>query len=135
MKERLNANAQAVLDVIKRTHNHPMASDVYEKVRETRPHIGLASIYRILHTLVEQGYIKEIRHNDEICRYDAHTERHDHAICTECGTLIDVPTGVSIPQYALESAAKAAGIALKTYELRLYGVCPACSQKKQEVAR
>ena len=55
MKGTLNTNAQAVLDVVKGANSHPTASDVYEAVRKTRPRIGLASVYRILHMLVEQG--------------------------------------------------------------------------------
>ncbi len=135
MKGTLNANAQAVLAVVKGTDNHPTASDIYETVREARPHIGLASVYRILHMLVEQRYVKETRYDDGICRYDAHMERHDHAICTECGTLIDILPGVSVPQYALDSAADAVDIRLISYELRLYGICAACSQKMRELAK
>jgi Fur family peroxide stress response transcriptional regulator len=128
MKGTLNTNAQAVLNVVKDAYNHPTASDVYEAVRVTRPRMGLASVYRILHMLVEQGWLREIQHNDETCRYDARTDRHDHAICKTCGKLIDVPVGVNIPQDLLESAAKAAGIAFSSYELLLYGICSACSQ-------
>ena len=129
MKGTLNTNAQAVLDVVKGANSHPTASDVYEAVRKTRPRIGLASVYRILHMLVEQGRIKEIRHNDENCRYDARTDRHDHAVCTACGRLTDVPVEISVPQDILESAAKATGIVINSYELRLSGLCLACSQK------
>ncbi|SRR5205809_1074368 len=129
MKGTLNTNAQAVLDVVKGANSHPTASDVYEAVRKTRPRIGLASVYRILHMLVEQGRIKEIRHNDENCRYDARTDRHDHAVCTACGRLTDVPVEISVPQDILESAAKASGIVFNSYELRLSGLCLACSQK------
>jgi Fe2+ or Zn2+ uptake regulation protein len=128
MKTTLNTNAQAVLSVVKDAHDHPTALDVYEAVRKTRPHIGLASVYRILHTLVEQGRIKEIRHNDGIYRYDGHVERHDHGICTQCGTLIDVPAEITIPQDILESAAKITGIVFSSYELRLYGICTDCSR-------
>jgi len=127
MKGTLNTNAQAVLDVIKEAHNHPTASDIYEAVRERRPRMGLASVYRILHTLVEQGWIKEIRHSDEICHYDARVDRHDHAVCTACGRLIDVPISASVPQEHLESAAKSIGMTFKSYELRLYCLCSACS--------
>ena len=128
MKGTLNTNAQAVLDVIKEAHNHPTASDIYEAVRERRPRMGLASVYRILHTLVEQGCIKEIRHSEETCRYDARVDRHDHAVCTACGRLIDVPIGVSIPQEHLKLAAKSVGMIFNSYELRLYGLCSTCSQ-------
>ena len=128
MKGTLNTNAQAVLNVVKGAYTHPTASEVYEAVRETRPRMGLASVYRILHMLVEQGWIKEIQHNDETCRYDARTDRHDHAVCTICGKLIDLPVEVSIPQDVLKSAAKESNIALSSYELLLYGICSACSQ-------
>lgn len=129
MKGTLNTNAQAVLDVVKGAYDHPTASDVYESVRQKRPRMGLASVYRILHMLVEQGWIKEIRYNDETCHYDGRVERHDHVVCTECGKLIDVSVGISVPPDTLESVAKAAGIVLSSYELRLYGTCRACSQK------
>jgi Fur family transcriptional regulator, peroxide stress response regulator len=129
MKGKLNANAQAVLDVVKGADDHPAASDVYKAVRGTRPRMGLASVYRILHMLVEQGWIKEIRYNDEACRYDARTDRHDHAICTQCRSLIDVPVEISVPQDILESASGATNIIFSSYELRLYGICSACSQK------
>ncbi len=126
MKVTLNANAQAVLEVISAAHYHPTASDIYDEVREMRPKMGLASVYRILHTLVEQGYIRELRHTDDVCRYDAHTERHDHAICTQCGALLDVPIDIQVPQEALQQAAQAAGIELAGHEIRLYGRCHKC---------
>jgi len=126
MKETLNANAQAVLDVIQDAQNHPTALEIFEVVKGTRPRIGLASVYRILHSLVQQGYIKELRHSDESCRYDAHTARHDHAICTVCGALLDVPIEVTLSTEILQAAAEATGIELSSHELRLYGRCPAC---------
>ena len=132
MKEMLNTNAQAVLDVVRATHNHPTASDIYEIVKERRPHIGLASIYRILHSLVEQGYIKELRHGDESCRYDGRVERHDHAICTECGALLDVPIDIRLAPELLQQAANSTGIELATHELRLYGRCSACRTTVQQ---
>ncbi|HEX3643535.1 MAG TPA: hypothetical protein VHV10_19790, partial [Ktedonobacteraceae bacterium] len=61
------------------------------------------------------------------CRYDAHVERHDHAICTVCGTLLDIPIEVKVPQGVLQAAAEAAGIELSSHELRLYGRCPLCT--------
>lgn len=131
MREKLNANAQAVLDIV-RGADHPTALDIYDAVKSLRPRIGLASIYRILHQLAERGYIKELGRTEEGCRYDAHIERHDHAICTMCGALFDVPVEIQLPQEMLLAAARATGLTLRSHELRLYGTCPQCTGKTHD---
>ncbi|HLI05047.1 MAG TPA: transcriptional repressor [Ktedonobacteraceae bacterium] len=131
-KTQLNRNAQAVLEVVQAAHNHPTAQEIYEAVKLVRPKIGLASVYRILHALSEQGYIKEVGRSDDCTGYDGRTFRHDHAICTNCGALLDVPVDVLVSAEALEQAALATGIKLGTYEVRLYGLCPSCAAKLNE---
>ncbi len=131
IKSTLNENAQATLDVVRSTNNHPTALEVYETVKRQRPRIGLASIYRILHNLVEQGYICELRMGDEnFSRYDGHIERHDHAICRSCGKLLDLPVEIALSQQNLQEAAEAAGIKLETHEVRLYGLCAFCQAER-----
>ncbi|MBE3561608.1 MAG: transcriptional repressor [Ktedonobacteraceae bacterium] len=122
---RLNANARAVLDVLQAAKDHPTALEIYERVRQARPHIGVATVYRILHQLTEQGMIRTLGREGE-CRYDAHIQRHDHAICVSCGALLDLPVDVEIPNAALRSVAQMAGIELDTYEVRIYGRCQSC---------
>lgn len=128
MKEVLNANAQAVLDAVRSTNNHPTALEVYEIVKQQRPRIGLASIYRILHTLVEQEYIRELALGDESSRYDSRTSRHDHALCRSCGKLLDIPVEIVFSLPALQNAARTVGIALESHEVRLYGLCESCQE-------
>jgi Fur family transcriptional regulator, peroxide stress response regulator len=132
MNKRLNANSQAVLDAVGSTTKHPTAMEVYEMVKQKRPGIGIASVYRILHQLVEQGYIRELTLGDESSRYDANTSRHDHAICRNCGLLLDVPVDLILPAEELKQAAEAAGITFDTHEVRLYGLCASCQQSLAE---
>jgi Fur family peroxide stress response transcriptional regulator len=126
MKEKLNSNAQAVLDIVWATKNHPTALEVYEAVKRVRPRMGLASVYRILHHLVEQEYIKEVGRGEERSRYDGNVSRHDHAVCTTCGALLDVPVEITVPEEILQAAAQATGIKLGSHEVRLYGRCSSC---------
>jgi Fur family peroxide stress response transcriptional regulator len=126
MEKMLNANAQAVLDVVRSTQTHPTALEVYTQVRRQRPHIGLASVYRILHQLVKRGEILELSSGDEGSRYDGHIVRHDHAICRSCGALLDIPVAVAISQEALREAADTIGLLLESHEVRLYGYCTSC---------
>jgi Fur family transcriptional regulator, peroxide stress response regulator len=128
MKEILNTNARAVLDAVRSTNKHPTALEVYEMVKQQRPHIGLASIYRILHTLVEHEYIRELALGDESCRYDSRTSRHDHALCKSCGKLLDIPVEIVFSLPALQNAAQTVGIALESHEVRLYGLCESCQE-------
>src|SRR5437588_11561598 len=133
MKETLNPNAHAVLDVLRATENHPTAMEVYETVRQARPRIGLATVYRVLHQLTEQGLIKELGRNDECCRYDARVDRHDHAVCTGCGALLDISVDIRLPDDVLQAAAQAAGITLGSHEVRLYGRCTNCQTREQAI--
>jgi Fe2+ or Zn2+ uptake regulation protein len=129
MKEKLTSNAQAVLATVREAHNHPTALEIYEAVKRMRPHMGLASVYRILHLLVEQGYINELGNSDESNRYDGNISRHDHAICTNCGALLDLPIEIVLPEEVLQVAAQAAGIELGSHEVRLYGRCSSCQNR------
>ena len=132
MKETLNDNARAVLDAVQASRKHPTAQEIYDEVRHTRPHIGLASVYRILHALTEQGMIREIGRSEE-SRYDGQVARHDHAVCTECGALIDLPIDIALTQEHLQTVAQAAGIELESHEVRLYGKCTACQTRHKQL--
>jgi Fur family transcriptional regulator, peroxide stress response regulator len=128
----LNANARAVLTVLQASETHPTAQEVYDEVRLARPHIGLATVYRILRHLAEQGIIKVWGYGSECARYDARTHRHDHAFCTECGALIDVPIEIVLPTGILEAAALATGLEIGSHELRIYGRCKGCQSRNKE---
>ena len=132
MKETLNTNAQAVLNVVRSTNQHPTALEVYEAVKQQRPRIGLASVYRILHSLVEQEYIRELALGDSSSRYDGRTSRHDHALCRTCSALFDVPDEIVCSLVALQEAANTVGISLESYEVRLYGLCKQCQTVQSE---
>ena len=132
MKETMNANARAVLEAVRAGENHPTALAVYEAVRSVRPQIGLATVYRILHQLAEQGLIEELGQNAE-CRYDARIDRHDHAVCTNCGTLLDVPVEIHLPADVLQEAARVTGMKLRSHEVRIYGLCRSCQHVDQLV--
>jgi Fe2+ or Zn2+ uptake regulation protein len=132
MEDTLNTNTRAILDVLRASPDHPSAMDVYQSVRRTRPHIGLATVYRILRQLAEQGLIKELEYGSGCSRYDARTCRHDHAICTECGALLDVPQDVQLSTKALQAAALSAGFELGSHEVRIFGRCTSCQTRRSE---
>ena len=131
MDDILNANAQAVLETLRGSTSHPTAQEVYDEVRRVRPKIGLATVYRILRQLAEQGVIKVWGYGSESARYDARTHRHDHAFCIECGALLDVPVEIELPRAELEKAARATGMEIGSHEVRIYGRCTSCQARSE----
>ena len=131
MEELLNTNARAVLGVLRDGGNHLTAQEVFDEVRRVRPRIGLATVYRILRQLVEQGVITVWGYGSESARYDACTRRHDHAFCTGCGALLDVPLGIELPRETLEEAVRTTGMQIGSYEVRIYGRCRNCQARSE----
>jgi len=88
------------------------------------PSISFATVYNSLRYLKEAGFIREINFGDGASRYDRETDRHDHAICTGCGKLVDF----DLPETAglLQAAARKSHFRPESVHLTLKGLCPGC---------
>jgi Fe2+ or Zn2+ uptake regulation protein len=78
-----------ILEYLRKVKTHPAAETVYKEVKKTIPTITLATVYRNLNLLTEQGIINRMTVNHEY-RYDGESGVHQHAICKKCGKIIDV---------------------------------------------
>lgn len=127
--QRLRRHDDAVLQALRSAQTHPTAADLYEQVRRAHPRIGRATVYRALQRLEATGLAVEVGRDSFGRHYDARTDRHDHAVCSTCGQVIDLLEVSSLPAEALAplmEAARQAGFATGTYEIRLYGRCATC---------
>jgi len=115
----------AVLEVLEAARDHPTASEVYERVRAVSPGIGGATVYRTLALLVASGRALELNLGDgAAARYDANTDRHDHAVCDGCGRAVDIDHPV--PDGMVAEIARRSGFAITGYDLQFRGLCPDC---------
>jgi Fur family peroxide stress response transcriptional regulator len=89
---------KAVFEAISARRDHPTADQVYDKVRGRIPGLSRTTVYRVLDTLVEAGFLRRVQHAGSVTRFDPMTERHHHLVCEACGRLVDV-----------EDAARASG--------------------------
>lgn len=120
---RLTKQRQAILEVVERSHDHPTAAQVYERVQQLFPGVGFATVYRNLGALAEEGMVREIRVG-EVTQYDRRTDRHDHAVCRKCGKLVDVV--VTLPTEVVESVTEQSGFQVSGYHTELFGLCSDC---------
>lgn len=119
---------QAVLRVIRESEEHLTANEVFEDARRILPGISFATVYNSLRFLKNQGLIGEVRYGTDVTRFDRNLSRHDHAICTVCGKLVDME--LSIPDGLFKEAAKRSQFEPESIELTLHGLCPECSKQK-----
>lgn len=122
--QRLTPQREAVLAVIRERVDHPTAGDIFEAARQRLPSLSYATVYNSLKYLRETGLVREICFGDSASRYDGVIERHDHAICSACGKLVDF----DLPEAAelMRAAARKSKFKPESVHLTLTGVCPEC---------
>lgn len=122
----LTKQREVVLQVIRDEPEHLTANEVFDKSKQLLPGISFATVYNSLRFLKEAGHIAEISFGNGASRFDSLTSRHDHAICTKCGKLVDME--IELPSEIVNFAAEFSKFKLESIELTLRGLCPECSK-------
>src|SRR5947207_11671812 len=124
----LTRQRQVVLDAVQAGDHHPTAAEVFDTARKKLPGISFATVYNSLRFLRDEGLLHEIKFGDGASRYDRETDRHDHAICSQCGKLVDfdLPGTVALTR----AAARASKFKAASIHLTLIGLCPKCRDGK-----
>ncbi len=69
---------------------HPTAEMVYNILKKENPQLSLGTVYRNLQQLSERGELIRLSFPDKPDRYDGHTGRHYHGLCSRCGEVTDI---------------------------------------------
>jgi len=119
---------ERILELLRHSKEHPSASDVYEKTKESFPSISLGTIYRNLGVLHEQGLINRIMHTGSAVRFDADMHDHSHFYCEKCNVIYDVETDSPSekPSYTKD------GHKINRQTTLYYGICNSCIKLSQQ---
>jgi Fur family transcriptional regulator, peroxide stress response regulator len=123
--KRATRQLEAVFQALQGDPTHPFADESYRGVRKKLPRISLATVYRNLQRLVEDGKIRTVLLGERVARYDPETTDHDHFICESCGRVIDLflDRNRQVDLTRLVSD----GYLVSTHSLTVYGVCQVCA--------
>ena len=121
----LTRQRAVVLKVIRAAKEHLTANEVFARAKTALPSISFATVYNSLRYLKEAGHIAEIQFGNGASRFDRITYRHDHALCTECGRLVDIE--MDVPSDIMKRAAKYSRFKPESIEFTLRGKCPECA--------
>ncbi len=110
---------RAIAENVLNRCDHPTAQEIHRDLDGQG--IGLATVYRNLALLAEEGIITTVEHEGEV-RYDCNNEPHGHASCTACGALWDIPLPPS------KGVGNVSGplAAITVVEFSLRGTCHDC---------
>ncbi len=122
--KRLTRQRRAVLEVVRRAHHHPDAAWIYQEVRKVVPKVSLATVYRTLEALVEEGYLVPLTQAGEATRYDANLHPHLHLVCERCGAIVDLE--VHLPDLKALAQEAHPGVEVRAAEVTYRGLCPTC---------
>ena len=123
---------QLVLEAVMASDDHPTAAQVYQRVRRRYSGIAYATIYNALRWWVERRSLREFTFGDAAARYDRNRDRHDHAICTRCGRLLDV--SVRLPKKVFEEVRRRTGLEIATHHVQFVGLCGNCTARSPRAA-
>lgn len=125
---RITSHRLALLRLLAVSESHPSAARLHARLREQFPTASLATVYKTLALLKEDGEVLEIDLHGE-SRFDGNKPRpHPHLVCTRCYQVID---GDDLPILQIldrEIEARYGFHVLRPHQL-FYGLCTNCQQE------
>ena len=129
--KRYSKKRQAILDLLKQTKEHPNADSIYRQLKPVYPDLSLGTVYRNLKEMEEDGTIASVAIVNDRERFDGRTDPHTHAICSECGKIIDLDE-ITLPPDFLVRAGAASDFSIAYAKLQFVGVCDACRKAREK---
>lgn len=122
--KRRTRQREAILGVIEDSDGPLSVGEVHEMAGRGIPGLGIATVYRNIKLLKEEGVIVAVELPGEEPRYEPDgLGHHHHFRCTNCERTFDleecpvgVPDGTTLPS----------GYKVEAHSLTLYGRCATC---------
>ncbi|WP_125706719.1 Fur family transcriptional regulator [Lacticaseibacillus daqingensis] len=124
---RVTPQREAIIQFMIDSTAHPTAEMIYAALAPQFPRMSVATVYNNLKMLSDLGLIEEMNVGDVATHYDFALVPHYHAVCTNCGRIVDfVYPGLNDVE---QVAAGKTGFQVSGHHLEVYGLCPTCQAK------
>jgi len=123
-RTRQRAAIRAVLEEARR----PLSiAEILDLAQRSVPGLGIATVYRTVGTLVEEGVLAQVEIGGEAPRYEISGRGHHHHFrCRRCQRVFEVEG--CLPE--IQRLAPA-GYLVEDHEILLFGLCPDCTPRRK----
>ena len=121
--ERSTRQRSAIHEAIEVAARPLLPNEVLILAQRDVPELGIATVYRNLKSLVEEGLVTSVMLPGETARFEAKGHGHHHHFqCRSCSKVFDVH---ACPGNLSQLAPQ--GFTVEDHELTLYGRCSECA--------
>jgi Fur family ferric uptake transcriptional regulator len=112
--------------MLERTPEFQSAQQLHAKLLGTGETLALATVYRLLQSMVSEGEVDALRSQDSETRYRRcrRKEHHHHLVCRQCGHTIEIAE-TTVQRWA-DKTARQHGFSAVSHTLELVGICGTC---------
>ena len=123
---RVTSARRALVEALLSAGAHMTAEDLAARVQSAHPEVHRSTVYRTLDALERLGVVvhSHLGHGGGV--YHLADERHQHLVCEQCGTVVEVPDAVFTP--LARTVRKRYGFTIEPGHFALVGRCAACAQ-------
>ena len=119
----------AVLHTLANAEGFVSAQQLHRQLTQHGSAIGLATVYRALNILVQDGLADTLVSKDGESLYrDCSKSHHHHLICNDCGITVEIEAGQA--ETWANKVAKENGFTDVTHTIDIFGLCKKCTNKK-----
>ena len=125
--QRMTRQRQSVLEELRRVEDFRSAQQIFQGLRTEGHTVGLATVYRNLQSLSQDGRVDVLRATDgeslyRLCETRGH---HHHLVCRRCGHTEEI--SVASVESWVNEVASSHGFTEVEHSVELFGLCAACS--------
>jgi Fur family ferric uptake transcriptional regulator len=125
---RLTPQRLAIMDVLRKAHDHLSPTEIYQQVAQIIPGLTEATVYRTLNFLAEQGLVLVAHLGRGQLVYEFAGHDHHHLVCRNCGEMHEIDHLELKPLY--ENFLDSTGYQINSIHATFFGYCPECLEDR-----
>jgi Fe2+ or Zn2+ uptake regulation protein len=129
---RLTAPRRAIVEVLAASDFALGPLELFDRLRQDCPGMGLVTVYRTLEKLEDAGLVQRVHQPGGCHRYLRAAHGHQHLLlCTGCGRA-QIFEGDDLDGF-IGAVAEHSGFSIQEHWLQLYGLCPECKENESQI--